>query len=68
MIEFSYKVKSKNGIHARPAGKIVSLAKTLNSKITIYNENKEAEATRLLSIMGLGASYGKTLIFKKDKD
>ena len=64
MKEFSYIVKSKNGIHARPAGKIVNLAKGFNSTIKIYNNQREADAKRLLSIMGLGATYGTTLVFK----
>ena len=64
MKEFTYIVKSKNGIHARPAGKIASLAKGFESNIKIYNNEKEADAKRLLSIMGLGAVYGTELIFK----
>ncbi len=64
MKEFSYTVKSKNGIHARPAGKIVNLAKGFTSSIKIYNNQREADAKRLLSIMGLGATYGTSLCFK----
>ena len=64
MKEFSYVVKSKNGIHARPAGKIVNLAKGFESTIKIYKNEKEADAKRLLSIMGLGASCGTQLVFK----
>ncbi len=64
MKEISYIVKSKNGIHARPAGKIVNLAKGFESTIKIYKNEKEADAKRLLSIMGLGASYGTELVFK----
>jgi len=64
MKEFTYQVKSKNGIHARPAGKIVSLAKSFDSSIKIYNEGKEADGKRLLSVMGLGAICGARLTFK----
>ena len=64
MKELTYIVKLKNGIHARPAGKIVNLAKGFESTIKIYKDEKEADAKRLLSIMGLGASYGTMLVFK----
>lgn len=64
MKEFSYIVKNKNGIHARPAGKIVTLAKGYECSIRIYKEEKEADAKRLLSVMGLGATKGAELVFK----
>ena len=66
MREFSFIVKSKNGIHARPAGKIVGVAKKYKCSIKIYKDEKEADAKRLLSVMSLGATNGARLIFKLD--
>lgn len=63
MKEFNYTVKDKNGIHARPAGMIVSVAKTFVASIKIRCGEKEADAKRLLSVMALGATYGKELTF-----
>ena len=55
MREFTYKIKSENGIHARPAGMLVKKAGELNCKITIIVGEKSADAKRLFSVMGLGA-------------
>ena len=45
-------------------GLVIKLAKGFESNIKIHNNEKEADAKRLLSIMGLGAVYGTELIFK----
>lgn len=55
MREFIYKIKSENGIHARPAGMLVKCASGFPTKITILLGEKSADAKRLFSIMGLGA-------------
>ena len=63
MIELTYIVKAKNGLHARPAGKLSTLAKTFKSEIKIKSKDKEADAKRLLSVMSLGATCGTKLTF-----
>lgn len=63
MIELTYKIKGKNGLHARPAGKLVTLAKAFKSDIKIKKGEKTADAKRLLSIMSLGATYDTELTF-----
>ena len=63
MIELTYIVKAKNGLHARPAGKLSTLAKTFKSEIKIKSKDKEADAKRLLSVMSLGATCGSELTF-----
>ena len=61
MKEFTFKINDKNGLHARPAGVIVTASKSYESEITIECEGKVASAKRLLSLMSLGATYGKEL-------
>lgn len=61
MKSFTYRVNLKNGIHARPAGKIVSLCKGYESRVEISNGSHKADGKRLLSLMGLGATYGTDL-------
>ena len=63
MKEFVFKILDKNGLHARPAGAISAKAKEFSSKITVYSGEKEADAKRLLSLMSLGAVFGKELRF-----
>ena len=63
MISFFRTVKDEHGIHARPAGVLVNCAKKFSSEITVKKGDKEANAKRLLSVMGLGAKHGETLEF-----
>lgn len=63
MIGFICKIKDEHGVHARPAGAIVSCAKKFASEITIRKDGREANAKRLLSVMGLGAKCGELLEF-----
>lgn len=54
MLEFNYVIKDELGIHARPAGLLVKEAKGFESKITIAKGEKSTDATRLMTLMGLG--------------
>lgn len=58
---FEYTIKEEQGIHARPAGILVKEAKKYASKIKIDNGTKQAEATKLIAIMGLGVKCGQTV-------
>lgn len=58
MKNFSYIIKDKVGIHARPAGILVKEAKKYQSKIVIVKDGKKAEATKLMALMGLGVKCG----------
>jgi phosphocarrier protein HPr len=64
MVEFSYVITDELGIHARPAGDFVKLAKTFTSAITISKNGKTADAKRLLAVMGLGIKQGQQAIVK----
>ena len=63
MHTIKYTIQDENGIHARPAGIIVSAAKKYNSTITIRIErtDKSADAKKLFAVMGLGAQKGDIL-------
>lgn len=61
MKEFSYTVKDKVGIHARPAGLIVKLCKEFKSDIYIKKDEKEVKADKLIAIMSLGIKEGDTV-------
>ena len=64
MKTFRYRIEDPNGMHARPAGAIAAQAKKFESEITIYANEKKADAKRLLSLMTLGATHGSELIFE----
>lgn len=59
MKEFSYVVKDELGIHARPAGLLVKEAAKFQSEIKIKKGEKEADAKRIFSIMGLAVKHAE---------
>ena len=62
MKKFIYTVQDANGVHARPAGLLVKVAKALDSTITLENAaGKSAVATKLMAVMGLGIKQGDTV-------
>ena len=61
MKQFEYVITDPVGIHARPAGLLVKEAKQHESKIMVRKGDKSADATRMMSVMGLGVKCGDTL-------
>ena len=59
MKTFTYIITDEIGIHARPAGLLVKVAKKYTSKIVLSANGKSAEATKLMAIMGLGVKNGQ---------
>ena len=59
MGSFQYVIKDEVGMHARPAGMLVKLAKELSSAVTITKGDRTVEATKLLAIMSLGVKKEK---------
>ncbi len=60
-------VKSKNGMHLRPAGVLSQIAgKSAYNNIGIFllYEGTRADAKSVFNVMGLGAFHGATLILE----
>lgn len=55
MQEFKYTIKDELGIHARPAGLLVKLATPFKSTITVDTGAKQADAKKIMALMGAGA-------------
>ncbi len=67
MKTFTYTIKDAQGIHARPAGCLVKLVKSLDgSNVTIEKGGKAVNATKLMMLMGLGIKCGDTVTFTVD--
>lgn len=66
MKTFSYTIKDEQGIHARPAGELVKVAKTFTSEIKIGKGGSMVDAKKIFGIMGLGAKKGDTVEFSFD--
>ena len=61
MKQFDYVITDELGIHARPGGDLVKVAKGFTSKVTLSCNGKTADAKRLIAVMSLGVKQGHTL-------
>ena len=55
MKQFQYTIKDELGVHARPAGLLVKLAKQYTSTITIEKNGKTCDMRKLMAVMGMGS-------------
>ena len=61
MKQFTYTIKDELGVHARPAGLLVKLAKKYASKVTIEKDGKACDMRKLMAVMGMGIRQGETI-------
>lgn len=61
MKQFTYTIKDELGVHARPAGLLVKLAKKYASMVTIEKDGKTCDMRKLMAVMGLGIKQGETI-------
>ena len=61
MKTFNYVITDALGIHARPAGLLCKLVKSLDSKVTIEKGEKSADAARVIALMSLGVKNGDSV-------
>ena len=64
MKSINYTITDELGIHARPAGLFVKLAGGVQSDITVVKDGKEANAKRIMALMGLSATKGTEITVK----
>lgn len=64
MKEFQYTVKDACGIHARPAGLLVKVAKGFASTATLEKAGKTCDLRKLMALMGMGVKQGDTVTIK----
>lgn len=58
MQKITYIIRDKNGLHARPAGLIVQVAKQYSSSVGMRAGEKSADCKKLFQIMQLGVKAG----------
>lgn len=61
MKTFQYTIKEELGMHARPAGLILQLAKEFKSEIIISNKGNRGNLKKLFSVVGLNIQYQDTV-------
>lgn len=64
MKEFTYTVKDPVGIHARPAGRIVSAVSGYKSFITMWKGEQPYDLKKLLTVMGSGLKCGDKIVVR----
>jgi phosphocarrier protein len=62
--EFSYTIKDEIGIHARPAGMLVQIAKNAKSDVTMECKGKSADLKKIFSLMALSVKCNDTVTVK----
>lgn len=58
MVSFNYVITNEIGIHARPAGDLVNLAKHLSSNIRIEKDGKTVDLKNIMALLSLGVKKG----------
>ncbi|MFV2056633.1 MAG: HPr family phosphocarrier protein [Thiohalomonadales bacterium] len=66
MIEKEVVVINKLGLHARAAAKLVSLASTFDSNVTVQKDGREVNGKSIMGVMMLAASQNTTITFFVD--
>ncbi len=67
-IEKTIIVKSKQGLHARPAAMFVQLANKYTSDVTIRKSGEEVNGKSIMGILMIGADCGSELTMIADGD
>lgn len=59
-------VKSKQGLHARPAALFVQVANKFDSRITVKSDKEEVNGKSIMGILMLGAEKGSAIIIEAE--
>lgn len=68
MLDKTYTLGNKLGIHARPAAEIVKIAGKFSSKVFLVSGAKRVDAKSLLMVMSLGAKNGTEITVQIEGD
>lgn len=66
MKEFKYVITDPEGIHARPAGELVKVAKSYACSIKLTKDGKSGDCKKIFGIMGLAVKSGNEVTITLD--
>lgn len=66
MKTFTYVIRDRDGIHARPAGIVIAEAKKYVCNLTITNKGRTVDLKRIFALMGLCIKCGETIEVKAE--
>ncbi|HBL81315.1 HPr family phosphocarrier protein [Congzhengia sp.] len=61
MTQFSYTIQDETGIHARPAGALVKLARKMPCAVVMKKDGKTADLKKIFTLMALAVKCGDTV-------
>jgi phosphocarrier protein HPr len=68
MIEKTFVIKNKLGIHARPAAQLVKVATRFKSSVYCSKNGNEVNAKSIMGVLMLEASVGSEIIVRVEGD
>lgn len=68
MRTISHTITDALGLHARPAGQVVKIAKEFKGKVEIGTEKKMVDCKRIMGVMSLSLKKGDTIKIVFDGD
>ena len=66
MKEFTYVITDPEGIHARPAGELVKVAKGFQCDIKLTKDGKSGDCKKIFGLMGLAVKNGNEVTVTSD--
>jgi phosphocarrier protein len=66
VIEREATIVNRDGLHARPAAKIVRLASTFNSEIELFKDGMAVNGKSIMGVMMLAAECGSAITVRAD--
>ena len=66
MIEREATIVNQDGLHARPAAKIVRLASTFNSDVELFKDGVGVNGKSIMGVMMLAAECGSSIMIRAD--
>ena len=66
MIEREATIVNQEGLHARPAAKIVRLASSFNSEIELFTDCMAVNGKSIMGVMMLAAECGSSIMIRAD--
>ena len=66
MIEREATIVTQEGLHARPAAKIVRLASSFNAEIELFKDGMAVNGKSIMGVMMLAAECGSSITIRAD--
>ena len=68
MANFTYVIKDEIGLHARPAGELVKIAKDASCDIMVSKGGAPVNAKKLIALMQLGIKHGDEITVEAEDE